>query len=480
MKAQRAFRLTLVLLAMALIAGCRKVDEGDLAGALSPGGGAGAAAASISAVASPAAIVGNGIETSLLTATVVDGDGHGVGAGAPVAFVASRGTITSSALTDANGQARATYTSSVGAGEARINVQSGTASGYTTITLTSGVSAQIVLTSVDRLSIGIRGSGDPETATMVFQVRDAQGIPVGAGVTVSFALEARPDTTSGEESLEPTSDVTDENGIVRTTLRSGTRAGATETVASITSVTPNIESRVVRVSIDGGLPVAANLTVASASLNIPGMCFYNRRTQVLGLVYDEFNNPVPGGTIVYFTTQYGGIQPADTTDDHGVARVDLISANELPPSWPGPISGQPAGFPYGFVQVYAQTADVGGGQIRDSTYVLFSGCTILENVSPVSFNIPQAGSQTFTFNMWDLNHNPLSAGTKIEVTANAGVLIGDVDVTLADVQFGFTDFTFVLADDDPADVEPPVRVAIQIVITSPNGNTSALIVGTLD
>jgi hypothetical protein len=366
----------------------------------------------------------------------------------------------------------------VGAGNVQINAGYGNATSAASITQTSGDPSQIVLVSVDRQSIGIRGSGDPQSATMVFQVRSADGIPVGEGVTVSFELVARTNGGTGSgEFLEPLSDVTDASGIVRTTLNSGTVAGATETVARITAGDETILSQVISVSIDGGLPVARNLTVASQELNIPGLCFYNVRTPVLALVYDAFQNPVPEGTIVYFTTQYGGIVAADTTDAFGAARVELISANALPPVWSGV---GPAGFPYGFTKVYAQTADAEGDQILDSTFVLFSGCSVLENIAPSGFAIADGGCQEFQFNLWDQNQNPLSAGTRITVSSTAGTLGGDIDVLLPDTQAGYTSFTVVLCDGDPGDIDPETSAAISIRVTSRNNDVSAVIRGTID
>ncbi len=476
MTAHRAFRLATLLLAMALIVSCRKVEEGVGGDPTGPGGGGSGGA--ISAVASPAAIRGNGIETSEVTATVFDSEGDPLGAGVAVGFSASRGTITGSALTDASGQATAVYTSGVGAGEARINITSSGATGYATVTLTSGSPAEIIKVAVQRLTIAVRGTDDPQSSTITFQVRDAQGIPVGPGTAVSFALTALTNDGAGSgESLEPTSDITDDEGVVRTVLLSGDVPGVTETVARYVSQADTVESRSVRISINTSLPVGPNLTVAPEELNIPGRCFANVRTEVLALAFDQFHNPVATGTIVYFTTQYAGIQAADTTDEFGAATVTFVSGNELPPDWPG---FGPAGFPYGFTEVIAQTADVGGTQIRDTTFVLLSGCTLLENLSPTTFAIADGGCQTFTFNVWDLNQNPLSAGTNISITSSGGSLAGSLDVTLGDIQFGGTSYAFALCDDDPGDGDPPVSVSVTIEITSRNGDATVTILGTID
>ncbi len=439
--------------------------------------------AGLQVTANPTSLVGNEIETSMIVATVRDLNGNLVGPGVSVTFSADRGRITASSLTNDASQAMAVYTSALGAGPVKINVTSGGTQGFVNLTLTSGDPSQIVLINDPPFSIGVARDGQPQSATMIFQVRSADGVPIGAAnpVTVQFTLDAKTNNGLGSgEFLQPASDVTDENGVVRTTLNSGSKAGTTRTVARITIAgTPPrvIESRVIPINIDADLPVVRNLTVASQLLNIEGLCYFNIRTRITALVYDQFQNPVPEGTVVYFTSRYAGIQAADTTDDHGLADVDLISANELPPTT---LTTGTFGFPNGFVQVYSQTADSGGAQIRDSTYVLFSGCSILENVSPSSFTIADAGCQNFTFNLWDLNHNPLTAGTKISVSTTAGTLGGDTDFTLPDTQFGFTLFSFTLCDADPGDTDPAVGATVTIKITSKNGNVSTSISGTIN
>jgi len=465
----------------AVITSCNKSDSTDpLAGPDIGDPDAGGGATTIVVSADPATIVGDGATTARLTATVRDADGENVGPGISVSFAASRGDVTSPALTNQNGQAFATYTSDLGSGAVQINASVGSAQGVGSLSQTSGPASQIVLVSVERSSIGIRGSGDPESATMLFQVRSAQGIPLGSAeaVDVEFELVAKTNGGAGSgEFLTPATARSDANGFVSTTLNSGTTAGATETIARITAASGTIVSRVVPVTIDGGLPIAANLTVASQELNIPGSCFYNIRTQVLGLVYDEFQNPVPEGTVVYFSTQYGGIQATDTTDAFGAARVELISANELPPQWDGQGND---GYPYGFTEVYAQTSSASGAQIRDTTLVLFSGCSILENVSPAAFAVANGECETFTFNLWDANHNPLSAGTRITVATTSGLLSGDTNVVLPDVQSGYTTFSFAICDDDRDDLDPAAEVVISIQVTSRNNNVSALVRGTID
>jgi adhesin/invasin len=475
MTAHRAVRLATVLLAMALTMNCREVDnQGSVGDPVGPG--TGDEEGSIVAVPQDATLRGNGVSKTTVTASVYDSEGDPVGAGVTVSFSATRGTIEGSALTDGNGQAQALYTSGVGSGFARINVSTPNATGSTEVLLTAGDPNQIVVVEVQRHSVGVSGSDLPQTSLITFQVLDNEGVPVGSTPDpVTFDLVAL--TSGGGESLEPTSDLPDENGIVRTALRGGTVPGVTEIVATLITTSPadTIVSSAVRISINTSLPFPNHLTVASKEINVPG-CLANVRNEVIAIAFDEFHNPVVGGTSVYFTTRYCGIQPADTTDDHGVANVNFITGNPFPPNAP---PGGPYGYPYGFTYVLAQTADAGGNQIVDSTLVLVSRCTLVE-AAPLTFSIPDGGCQNFSFNVWDLNHNPLSSGTNITVTPTAGSVAGDLDVTLPDVQAGYTDFAFSLCDDDPGDVDPPTSVSVTIQVTSRNGDATVTILGTIN
>jgi hypothetical protein len=173
--------------------------------------------------------------------------------------------------------------------------------------------------------------------------------------------------------------------------------------------------------------------------------------------------------MVYFITDYGLIGAADATDASGIATVMLRSANSLPPD--------------GFVEVCAQTADSGGAQIVACTQVLFSGHTEIENVSPTTINVADGGCQSFTFNVWDENQNPLTAGTRITVSSTSGTLLGDTDVELPDTQSQgprLTSFSFSLCDANAGDGDPAVPVRIEIQVDSQNDDAFYVITGTIN
>lgn len=137
-----------------------------------------------------------------------------------------------------------------------------------------------------------------------------------------------------------------------------------------------------------------------------------------------------------------------------------------------------------------------------TTTVLFTGPTQLSvgllqpdgtcSGDPSGFVVPNGGfSPTFCFLVQDHNSYPLVSGTTISVETTVGTISGTRNVILPDIQqggLGRTFFTFSVADDDPADTDPPSAALVTISVTSPftgtcpggNGNATVTISGTVD
>jgi hypothetical protein len=173
------------------------------------------------------------------------------------------------------------------------------------------------------------------------------------------------------------------------------------------------------------------------------------------------------------------VQPSVFTDKNGFGTVNLYSGNPGPYTvYAAPVYGD------GYHYVVARTLGQGGTVVQDSTLMLWSGYGIISNVSPASFDIPNAGSQTFSFRVSDDLGHPLAAGTIISVSAlippppSEGIQQNQVttafgsngSLRLSDVIFsgpGTTDFTFVLKDGTWS-VTDPTPVNIVINVTGPN------------
>ncbi|MBI5836761.1 MAG: carboxypeptidase regulatory-like domain-containing protein [Candidatus Eisenbacteria bacterium] len=293
----------------------------------------------------------------------------------------------------------------------------------------TGPASNIVVVSVAPQRIGVRHSGDVETALLTFEVRDSKSSPVDLAqrALVRFQLtETLPDSVFlGADTVR-----TDAKGRVAVTVNAGIRAQVVQVRASVEGTA--IYSTPVPVAVHGGPPDAAHYSIAAERLNVPGLVFYGVVDPITAFTGDRYGNPVPEGTENYFTTTGGIIVGSAPTNDHGLSTVDLVTAAPAPEG--------------GLASVTCQTVDESGARISRSMTVMFSGHTTL-SVSPGTFSVAADQSQEFSVTVRDAeNGNPLTGGTQIAVLATLGTLAGDVSVTLPDTQdrVGWTSFTFVL------------------------------------
>ncbi len=328
--------------------------------------------------------------------------------------------------------------------------------------------ASIVLVGATETNISIRGSGGNETATLTFEVRDSLGLPVGATnkAVVNFVLQGGP---GGGEYIFPVSAETDPlTGRVTTRVTSGTRAGVLQVVATAPVGQISVRSSPVRVTISGGLPVQQRFTISVERLNVPGGVIAGFRNRITVYAGDKEGNPVRAGTAVYFRTNGGIIQPVAETSADGIASVELITGNPMPPG--------------GVAWVVASTIGEGGVSVRDSAAVIFSGPTVLR-IPDGTFEVLDGGTHTFNYTVSDPNGNPLSPGTTIKVSVSGPgsgdlELSGDTDINLQDTQSqSFTQFSVTLRDRVVGGAFGPVEVKIEV--QSQNGNVTRKYVGTV-
>ncbi len=335
----------------------------------------------------------------------------------------------------------------------------------------AGEPASIFIVSQTLDAIGVTESGSPETAKIVFEVQDSSGIPIDLdhAVYVNFRFGASP---GGGEILAPGTIKTNDIGQVTVNLTSGTLAGAVQIIAEIDYNGDKITSKPVGIAIHGGLPDLAHFSVGTDQLNYAYYNILAGVAEVTALVGDKYTNPVKPSTVVYFSSDAAVIQGSALTDDKGLAGVTLLSGNPLPndPTY-GP----------GFFYVHARTIDENETSIETQTRVLFSGVPVL-SASPTSFNIANGGSQSFTYTVTDQFGNPLAPGNGYSVsisTAGEAGVAGDISINMPDVQFGNTNFSFVVTDNN-ADEVNSAPATILINVNGPNGIASLSIVGTVE
>ena len=329
----------------------------------------------------------------------------------------------------------------------------------------------IMLISQSMTSVGVQSSGSEEASNIIFEVQDGNGHAVDDihAVTVNFSIGSSP---GGGEYLYPLQAVTNSFGRVHVTLNSGTKAGVVQVIASYTLNGKTVRSKPVTVAIFGGLPVTTHFLVACPNLNYGYYGIVGKEIDFSAYVGDRYANPVRPGTTVYFTTSSGIIGGSAVTNDQGVATVALLTE-------PYPVHNVQGA---GFFEVTAQTVDENSTTISTSTIRLLTGPPVISNVSPTTFNIPNAGSQTFTFTVTDALGHPMAPGTTINVATQGGsvTLFGDTAVKMPDSEIGgtgLTNFSFSVMDGDPTTIKPTPLI-ITITVNSDRGTVSYSFTGT--
>ncbi len=173
-------------------------------------------------------------------------------------------------------------------------------------------------------TIALKGVGGLETAAVQFRVLDKFGDPV-EGADVDFELN----TTTGGVNLEQMSATTGEGGIVTAIVNSGTIATPVRVTASINGSLPLISSQSSLLVISTGIPDQDSFTLTASEYNPEGWDVFGTQVIVTARLSDAFNNPVPDGTAVSFTTEGGSIEPSCVTAN-GECNVIWTSQNPRP------------------------------------------------------------------------------------------------------------------------------------------------------
>ncbi|MEO1023824.1 MAG: carboxypeptidase regulatory-like domain-containing protein [Bacteroidota bacterium] len=330
--------------------------------------------------------------------------------------------------------------------------------------------AAIILEQISREFINIRQTGGEVNATFTFEVQDSSGRAISAegAVDVEFVLLSSP---GGGESVIPNIVRTNSSGRAVTSIFSGDSAGVVRLQARIfrDELNPPLEilSSPVIISINGGFPSPDRFFVATDNRNVEGYGLVatgtNLNYPIVASVGDRFGNPVRPGTAVSFRTVGGGIiEGSSLTDNFGSASVLLRPDGSTPQNDPRGI---------GFFRVFAETVDENNTRIERELNMLFTTRTANISINPVVIDVPSNQTQSFSYEVTDLNGYPMAAGTTISLQASQGLAVtGDANLTLNDFFDpgpGRTQFNAALSDsdDDSNDLED---ATLSIVVTTPN------------
>ncbi|AZQ10026.1 Ig-like domain-containing protein [Shewanella khirikhana] len=234
----------------------------------------------------------------------------------------------STPVTAIGGVATSTYLAKGCVGDDNISVTANVGgknlSATGTLNVIAADAGSIVFVSAVPENISIKGTGGDESSTVKFKVLDTNGNPV-ANKQVSFSLN----TSVGELSLNPTTATTNSQGVAQTVVTSGTVATSVRVTASIVGSSPLISSQSNVLVISTGKPDQDSFSLSADVFNTEGWSVDGTEVKVVARLADAFNNPVPDGTAVYFTTEGGAIDSSCTTSN-GACFVTWRSQNARP------------------------------------------------------------------------------------------------------------------------------------------------------
>jgi len=370
-------------------------------------------------------------------------------------------------------------------------------------------SVQFVSAAPVDKSIVIQGQGGinrTETATLKFRVFDTFGNPLPRR-EVNFRV-----SDPAAVRLNKTSDSTDENGEVITTVNSGASATTFRVFATLpntaTGSLPDISTTSDSIVVTTGLPVQRAFSLSAENYNLEGLTKDSSptvpATRVQVLIADASGNPVPDGTPIVFQTNMGSIGSSDKggcNTVNGGCSVDFRTQNPrvaLPNQPATPCNtGSGAGVSNdstraGLATICASSTDgtntifsrIGlffGGSSATKVYMdgvlLGTGVTDLGTVRAVD-------SKVFVLQLNDVNLNPMPFGTSVQVAnavnaAAAPVVPATVpniyphsdsadDITGASVSGRQgSSHTFSISNPNAASCSAPVTATFNVTVTTP-------------
>lgn len=337
-------------------------EGGSVAGAGTGTGTGSTVASSITLSANPTSITVGG--SSSVQAIILDSLSANVPDGTTVTFTispASYGSITSS-MDTVSGIATATFIAANTAGTVTITATSGNVTDTVIVTIAGAESGSISFTSATPSNIGIKGTSQVETSTIIFSVKDINGDPVPNGTAIDFCMtgpnggeyindfdsvtEAYIDANSNNcyDSGELYTDsdgngrytgprhasVSTLSGVATATLHSGYAPGNVTIFARV--VGKSLVSSSPVISIGGGMPSAKHLTVATSKFNLEGLGYADIQATISTYVADRVGNAnvLQGTTVSYFTEAGATITSSSTLNNQGATSVVFRTQNPIP------------------------------------------------------------------------------------------------------------------------------------------------------
>ena len=427
--------------------------------------------------------------------------------------IAGKATLAATVATN-NGVARTVYRDKGCANDDVITVTADGVSVPATVPLKIAPppAASVQFVSADPLgkSIVIRGQGGinrTETATLKFRVFDIFGSPLPRR-DVTFRVSDPALVT-----LNKSTDTTDENGEVITTVNSGSVATSFRVFATLPNTASatrpdDISTTSDSIVVTTGLPVQRAFSLTAENYNLEGLnkdsSPTNPATRVQVMIADSFGNPVPDGTPVVFQTNMGSIGSSDKggcSTVNGGCSVDFRtqdprSHEKNQPATPCNTGSSPLvsddSARAGLATVCASSSD-GTNTIFSKIGLFFGGSSasrVYMDGNPLGSGVTDLGtvraadSKVFVLQLNDINLNPMPFGTRVEVTnavnASAAAVVpatvpniyphndsaDDISGNNVSGRQG-TSHTFSISNPNAASCTAPVTATFNVTVTTP-------------
>lgn len=512
---------TLVLLCLLILAGCGS-GATDSSGTLSL------------TVTAPDSTGANGIATATYTSATGKNP-----VGLEITFSTDRPDIVALDSTKqsvgTNGQAQITFRTITPAVDTTIKIiaSTGGLSVFQQLTIT-GTSAgggggvtppppvpanpsSISFVSADPTTITLKGTGGAglvETSIITFLVRGTDGLPL-TGQTVDLELS----TTVGGLTITPISAISDTSGQVKTIVNAGVVSTPVRVIATVHGTSISASSD--QLTVTTGIADQDSFSISAGNLNSESFNIDGVTVPISVILSDHFNNPVPNGTAVNFTTNVGQIVGSAATTNGAVTlnwtssepRVYLpspkagrfvimayaigeesftdLNGNGL--ADPGEFTDDPEAFlddNFDFVRnsnesfidfngdgVYNSGDGKYNGVLQGTAFLgaprskhVFKNIELVMSTSAASITTNPtslSGPGLLSITIRDLNGNTMASGTKVDVVGPGfGTLSGTTSYTVAQ-NTGFGQIIYVFLDAGTTPV--PHSGFFKITVTSPSG-----------
>ena len=189
-----------------------------------------------------------------------------------------------------------------------------TASTSAPLVVTPPVTGSLQFVSAAPTTVSLAGTGGTSTSTVTFKVLDSGGNPI-SGKVVTFGLST---TLGGITTTPPGSAPTatsNSQGLVTIIVNAGTISTPVRVAASTPGATAGsvLTTQSSQLTITTGIPAESGFSLAATTINTEGWNIDGLTSILTARLSDHFNNPVPDGTAVNFTTEGGQINGSCTT-----------------------------------------------------------------------------------------------------------------------------------------------------------------------